>query len=114
MNCSVCHTSHRDTYAYKRHCNSAKHRANLEDPTKGVKCEHCGKKYKFIKSMKFHQKTCKEYLKSVSTQTNGNTDLSTLDKKPRWIFPTITPTPPKIRAAYHLQIRLELLHSIFM
>ena len=81
MNCSICNTSHRDTYAYERHCNSAKHRANLEDPTKGIKCEHCGKKYQYVKSMKFHQKICKEYLKSISTQTNGKTDLSSLDKK---------------------------------
>lgn len=81
MNCSVCNTSHRDTYAYKRHCNTTKHKANLEDPTKGVKCEHCGKKYQYVKSLNVHKKNCDVYLRSISMQTNNTHDLSTLDKR---------------------------------
>lgn len=81
MFCSHCNISCRDKYSFQKHCKSAKHLINSIDHTVGFDCEYCGKKYQYKQSMKFHQKKCKEYLKSVSTQTNGNSDLSTLDKK---------------------------------
>lgn len=80
MFCSHCNISCRDKYSFQKHCKSAKHLINSIDHTVGFDCEYCGKKYQYKQSMKFHQKKCKEYLKTVSTQTNSNSDLSTLDK----------------------------------
>jgi len=81
MFCSICNISCRDKYSFQKHCKSARHLTNSNDHTVGFDCEYCGKKYQYKQSMKFHQNTCKEYLKSVSMQTNYTTDLSTLDKR---------------------------------
>jgi hypothetical protein len=81
MLCSVCNVSCRDKHSYQKHCKSAKHLTNLNDHIDLFVCEFCGKKYQYKHSLKFHQKKCTEYLKSVSTETNDTTDLSNLDKK---------------------------------
>ena len=74
MLCSICNISCSDKYSYQKHCESAKHIANSIDPTHGFKCEYCGKRYQYMKSMKFHQKKCKKYLKSVSMQASNIND----------------------------------------
>ena len=80
MHCSICNISCRDKYSFQKHCKSAKHLTNSNEHIDVFDCE-CGKKYQYKQSMKFHQKTCKEYLKAVSTPKNDTNDLSTLDKK---------------------------------
>ena len=80
MHCYVCNISCRDKYSFQKHCKSAKHLTNSNEQIDVFDCE-CGKKYQYRQSMKFHQKTCKEYLKAVSTPKNDTNDLSTLDKK---------------------------------
>ena len=79
--CPVCNISCRDKYSFQKHCKSAKHLTNSNEQIDVFDCEYCGKKYQYRQSMKFHQKTCKEYLKFVSTPKNDTNDLSTLDKR---------------------------------
>jgi hypothetical protein len=73
MLCSICNISCSDKYSYQKHCESARHIANSINPTHGF--EYCGKRYQYMKSMKFHQKNCKKYLKTVSMQETDNNQL---------------------------------------